>query len=330
MSDPIYFADRIFQVNADNFTDLSLKLFRYQAVKNAVYRKYLQNLRIDPGAVTKIEDIPFLPISFFKTQKILTPPEARPVTFFESSGTTGQQRSRHYVADLHLYQKVSQTMFELTYGKLSDFHIFALLPSYLERKHASLVAMADFFIRQSHSEYSGFYLKNYQELIQNIRQAKDTRRTLLMGVSFALLDLAEQYQPDLQGVTVMETGGMKGRRKEMTREELHTILSEKLNVKNIHSEYGMTELLSQAYARHNGTFKTPPWMKILIRDINDPFYINSSLRAGGINVIDLANIYSCAFIETQDLGRTNITEETFEVLGRFDNSDIRGCNLMIQ
>lgn len=330
MSYPRYFADHIFQVNADNFTDFSLKLFRYQAVNNAVYRKYLQYLQVDPVAVTKIEDIPFLPISFFKTQQILTPQETRSATFFESSGTTGQQRSRHYVADMHLYHQVSQTMFERTYGKLSDFHIFALLPSYLEREHASLVAMVDYFIRQSQSEYSGFYLKNYQELIQNIRQAAGTGKVLLMGVSFALLDLAEQYQPDLQGVIVMETGGMKGRRKEITREELHAILSEKLNVDSIHSEYGMTELLSQAYARHSGIFKAPPWMKVLIRDINDPFSLDTRSRAGGINVIDLANIYSCAFIETQDLGRTNKIEETFEVLGRYDNSDIRGCNLMIQ
>lgn len=329
MLDLAYFTKHLFGITSQTFTDFALKLFRFQAVNNPIYRKYLHYLQVNPESVVRIEDIPFLPIGFFKLHKIITPANTVVQTYFESSGTTGQQRSRHYVVDMDFYKQVSQAIFEQFYGKLTDYHVFALLPSYLEREHASLVAMADYFIKQSQSTYSGFYLKNYKEMIEKVEQARSSRKIMLIGVSFALLELAEQYQPDFQGVIVMETGGMKGRRKELTRNELHNILSEKLNIANIHSEYGMTELLSQAYAKQEGIFQTPPWMKILIRDINDPFYIDNQLRSGGINIIDLANIYSCAFIETQDLGRGNRTRGTFEVLGRFDNSDIRGCNLMI-
>lgn len=329
MLDPVYFTNHLFQVTSENFTEFALKLFRFQAVNNPIYSKYLHYLQVQPVSVSKVEEIPFLPIGFFKTHQIITPADAVVQTYFESSGTTGQQRSRHYVVDVDFYQRVAQTIFERFYGKLTDYHVFALLPSYLERKHASLVAMANYFITQSQSAYSGFYLKNYGEMIDKIKQARSSRKVMLIGVSFALLDLAEQYQPDLQGVIVMETGGMKGKRKEITRDELHQVLTEKLNVDGIHSEYGMTELLSQAYAKKGGIFQTLPWMRILIRDINDPFCIDNRLRSGGINVIDLANIYSCAFIETQDLGRVNRETGAFEVLGRFDNSDIRGCNLII-
>lgn len=329
MLDPTYFTNHLFQVTDETFADFALKLFRFQSANNPIYSKYLSYLQVNPASVLSIEDIPFLPIEFFKMHQIITPADAVAQGYFESSGTTGQQRSRHYVVDMNLYQRVALTIFEQFYGKLTKYHIFALLPSYLEREHASLVAMADYFIRESQSTYSGFYLKNYKEMIHKIEQAKSSRKVILMGVSFALLELAEQYQPDLQGLMVMETGGMKGKRKEMTRDELHRILTEKLNVDDIHSEYGMTELLSQAYAKQRGVFQTPSWMRVLIRDINDPFCIDSQLHSGGINVIDLANIYSCAFIETQDLGRVNSQSGTFEVLGRFDNSDIRGCNLMI-
>ncbi len=329
MINSAYFVNQLFQVNERNFTDFALKLFRFQAANNPIYNKYLHYLQVNPASVLRIEDIPFLPISFFKHHRILTPPDISSVNFFESSGTTGQQRSRHYIADMNLYYQVSQTTFEKMYGNLSEFHVFALLPTYLERKHASLVAMVAHFIKGSQSSLSGFYLNNYQELIDQLAKAKKTRTVLLIGVSFALMELAEQYQPDLQGVVVMETGGMKGRRQELTRDELHQILSEKLHVDHIHSEYGMTELISQAYAPQKGQFQMPPWMKIYIRDINDPFHIDNQLRSGGINVVDLANIYSCAFIETQDLGRYNSMKATFEVLGRYDNTDIRGCNLLV-
>ncbi len=330
MISPEYFTSRLFAVHAETFDDFALKLFRFQATYNLVYRKYLHYLKVSPAEVNAITAIPFLPIHFFKNHPILTPDGIKAEIYFESSGTTGQQRSRHYVADRALYHRVAETIFVQMYGKLSDYHIFALLPSYLERQHASLVAMASHFIRQSRSTYSGFYLNNTAELINKIKKAGNSRKVLLIGVSFALLDLAEQHQPDLHDVIVMETGGMKGRRKEMTRDELHTILRKNFNVTEIHSEYGMTELLSQAYARQAGKFRVPTWMKILIRDINDPFCLDQPPGvSGGINVIDLANIYSCAFIETQDLGRLLKEDHTFEVLGRFDQSEIRGCSLMV-
>lgn len=333
MENAKYFVDQLFSITRKTFADEALKLFRFQARHNTVYSKYLHYLQVDPTSVKDISGIPFLPISFFKTQQIISPQDQPAQTVFESSGTTGAQRSRHFVADIELYHRVSVSFFEQMYGKLSDFHVFALLPSYLERKSASLVAMADHFIKRSNSQHSGFYLNNYKALMHEIEQARQSRKVLLIGVSFALLDLAEQYHPDFSDIIVMETGGMKGRRKELTRGELHKILQEKFHADHIHSEYGMTELLSQAYAKQHGKFHLPPWMRILIRDINDPFDIHTSRpgreTSGGINVIDMANIYSCAFIETQDLGKLSLADHTFEVLGRFDNSDIRGCNLMI-
>jgi phenylacetate-coenzyme A ligase PaaK-like adenylate-forming protein len=333
MQNARFFKDKLFKINAQNFEAFALSLFQWQAVHNPIYHAYLAHLGKKPGQVHQLSEIPFLPIRFFKDQRVVTEDTentASDWTYFESSGTTGQQPSRHYVNDTAFYLQVCRSIFEQQYGQLQDFHIFALLPSYLERQHASLVAMTDYFIRESQSPLSGFYLQDYEQLIGQLDTAKKSKRQiLLLGVSFALLELAEHYQPDLQGVTVMETGGMKGRRKELVREELHQILQRGLNVSQIHSEYGMTELMSQAYAHKQGLFRCPPWMQVFIRDINDPFYMDRNLRYGGINIIDLANVHSCAFLETQDLGKYHSLENTFEVLGRFDNSDTRGCNLMV-
>lgn len=354
MENAKYFVDQLLRITPENFAEEALKLFRFQALHNPIYSKYLHYLQVDPTSVTDISAIPFLPISFFKTQQVMIPQDQPVQAVFESSGTTGEQRSQHFVADIEMYYRASASFFEQIYGRLSDFHVFALLPSYLERKNASLVVMADHFIKRSNSPHSGFYLNNYKALMHEIEQARQSRKVILIGVSFALLDLAEQYQPDFSDIIVMETGGMKGRRKELTRSELHEMLQEKFHTDHIHSEYGMTELLSQAYAKQEGRFHLPPWMKILIRDVNDPFDVHTSQktglsrpglarpaadpagfatagpsRPGGINVVDMANIYSCAFIETQDLGKLSSTDDTFEVLGRFDNSDVRGCNLMV-
>lgn len=333
MQNARFFKDKLFKINAQNFEAFALSLFQWQAVHNPIYNAYLAHLGKKPWQVQQLSEIPFLPIRFFKDQRVVTKDTentASDWTYFESSGTTGQLPSRHYVNDTAFYLQVCRSIFEQQYGQLQDFHIFALLPSYLERQQASLVAMADYFIRESQSPLSGFYLQDYDQLIGQLDTAKKSgRQVLLLGVSFALLELAEHYQPDLQGVTVMETGGMKGRRKELVREELHQILQRGLNVSQIHSEYGMTELMSQAYAHKQGLFRCPPWMQVFIRDINDPFYMDRNLRYGGINIIDLANVHSCAFLETQDLGKYHSLENTFEVLGRFDNSDTRGCNLMV-
>ena len=323
------FEQRLFQVNNQNFNEFAISLFRYQAKNNSVYHDYISGLNINIKQVKSFYDIPFLPISFFKQHKIKTERWSEE-NIYESSGTTGVQASRHFVRDNGLYLVNCERIFKRSYGSLSDYHTLFLLPSYIERGNSSLVAMARHFIGKSQSEYSGFYLNNYSELvstIESIRKNSNGKKMLLCGVSFALLELAETLEPNLSDVIIMETGGMKGRRKELIRAELHSILCERLNVPVIHSEYGMTELSSQAYSQGNGKFDTPPWMRILLRDINDPFDLSNN-QSGGINVIDLANLSSCAFIETQDLGSINSRGE-LEILGRFDNSDIRGCNLLI-
>ncbi len=320
------FTDALYSVNDGNFEDIALRLFTYQAIHNPIYNQYLKNLKVDVGQVKSLNQIPFLPIQFFKSHAVKTG-EWNAVAEFTSSGTTGSV-SRHSVYDMNFYVKTSLEIFTRTYGPVSDYHILALLPSYLERSGSSLIAMIDHFIKASQSPYSGFYLYNHSDLkdtIQNL-QGGD-RKILLWGVSFALLDFADSYRINLQNAVVMETGGMKGRRKELIREELHDYLKDRLGATQIHSEYGMTELMSQAYSQGGGYYKSPPWMKVLIRELNDPFQTVSE-RAGIVNVVDLANFHSCAFIETQDLGRMNPLGE-FEVLGRMDNSDIRGCNLLV-
>jgi phenylacetate-coenzyme A ligase PaaK-like adenylate-forming protein len=329
MSFPRQFKHHLLDIDARSFEAMAMELFQWQAEHNSIYQTYLSHLNINPKKIKSTENIPFLPIEFFKHHQVVTKNTAQTQFFFESSGTTGQTRSRHYIADLPWYYQVCQRAFERQWGPLTDFHIFALLPSYLERKNASLVAMADFFIEQSQSAYSGFYLNNFEKLVHQVEAARQTnRRILLLGVTFALLTLAETYRLQWPEVVIMETGGMKGRRKEITRAEVHNLLATGLGVTNVASEYGMTELLSQAYSRVNGQFTPPPWMKIRIRDTYDPFSPAPDGRQGGINVIDLANVDSCAFVETKDLGR-RVSDESFEVLGRFDNSEVRGCSLMI-
>jgi hypothetical protein len=313
-----------------DFSQTALALFRYQALHNPVYRDYLQHLGVQPQEVSQLEEIPFLPIEFFKTHEVKTGEFVPEVTFY-SSGTTQMSRSRHLVASLDWYTQTTKRIFEHYYGPLTDYGLLALLPSYLEQGGSSLVSMVDYFIKESGQQEEGFYLRDHDKLLQTIKQVQQRKKKiLLIGVSYALLDWADELKgrEDFSGVTIMETGGMKGRRREMIREELHAYLKKGFGVDAIHSEYGMTELLSQAYSMGDGLFKPGYTMRVLLRDLNDPFDIRPEMRSGGINVIDLANVDSCAFIETKDIGRLQPNGE-FEVLGRFDNSDIRGCNLLI-
>jgi hypothetical protein len=314
----------------EDFWETSLRVFDYQCGNNKVYREFATLLGKDKSRIKNINDIPFLPAEFFRNHKIMT--GERPVEIiFESSGTTGFSPARHWVSDLTLYEKSFLKSFRLFYGDPRPFLIIALLPSYTEREGSSLIYMADRLIKESHHEDSGFYKGKNDGLLDIIKKGKEEGvKILLLGVSFALLDLAERGPLDFSGVIVMETGGMKGRRKELTRQELHSILKKKLNVDSIHSEYGMTELMSQAYSYGDGIFYSPPWMRVVIRDPQDPLCIfNRSGITGGINIIDLANLNSCSFIATGDLGKLH-DNGGFEVLGRFDNSDIRGCNLLAE
>jgi phenylacetate-coenzyme A ligase PaaK-like adenylate-forming protein len=322
------FTDVISSVNENNFQDIALSLFQFQAIHNPVYQSFLQYLGINPTKIASIDQIPFLPIGFFKTS-ILKTGNWQPSTIFTSSGSSGTTTSQHSVNDVEFYLHHATQIFERVYGSLKDYHILALLPSYLERQGSSLISMMEHFIRLTESTHSGFYLYNQDEFISKADFLKnDKRKVMVWGVSFALLDLAEKNQVDLSKAIVMETGGMKGRRKEWVREELHQFLCARFNVKSIHSEYGMTELLSQAYSNGDGLFESPNSLKIVIKDLNDPFQTLETGKTGLISIIDLANAHSCAFIQTQDLGR--ITQNGyFEVLGRMDNSDVRGCNLLV-
>lgn len=314
--------------NEDEFNALALKVFRYQAMHNPVYKSYLGYLNVDIDAIDSVERIPFLPIQFFKSHRVLSSDKPIEQTFL-SSGTTGMSQSKHHVTDVSLYEKSYLNAFSKFYGGVEELVVLALLPSYLEREGSSLIYMVDDLIQKSHQPESGFYLDNLDELQRVLLQLEaQKKKTLLIGVSFALLDLIEKHQFSLKNTIVMETGGMKGKRKEMIREELHAVLKRGFGVQEIHSEYGMTELLSQAYSIGKGVFNCPPWMKILIRDTEDPLSLLPSPKTGGINVIDLANLNSCSFIATQDLGKVH-SNNSFEILGRFDNSDIRGCNLLI-
>ena len=320
---------RIFNIKTEEqFNHTALDIFRFQYARNTVYSQFCDALGKDPKSVAYYSEVPFLPIEFFKTQKVACFTK-NPEVVFTSSGTTGMQTSRHFVKDTGIYEQSFLQTFEMLYGKPDDYHILALLPGYLEREGSSLIYMVHELIKRSKSNHSGFYLNEYDRLNEKIDVLKtDHRKVLLLGVSFALLDLAESCNIEHPRLVVMETGGMKGRRKELIREELHDILKNAYNVKNIHSEYGMTELLSQAYSSGDGVFSTPPWMKIIIRDMNDPFAMQPEGRTGGISVIDLANLYSCAFIATHDLGQ-KVSSNQFRILGRYDNSDIRGCNLLV-
>ena len=344
------FKQKVLQLIPEEFDALALEIFQYQAEHNLVYKKYLRHLHIQVNTIDTIKKIPFLPIEFFKTQNVISGEDKTRITF-ESSGTTGQNTSQHHVQDPEFYLQIAEQIFEKFYGKLSDFQIFALLPSYLERTNSSLIYMVDHFIKKSGNPNSGFYLDNYKALAKALggdgtnkkgNGRNQTSNILLIGVTFGLLDFAESdidlsFLQNTDNLIVMETGGMKGRRKELLREEVHEILTKAFHVKTIHSEYGMTELLSQGYSKGEGVFELPVSMKIMLRDINDPFHYITNSRSGGINIIDLANMDSCCFVETKDLGSwiTENREQSldnyrkFSILGRFDNSDIRGCNLMV-
>jgi hypothetical protein len=309
------------------FNEKAMQIFQYQYVENNVYRVWNDIIKPDIASISSLINIPFLPISFFKTHKVVCG-VFEPEYIFESSGTAKSVISRHYVKDAVLYKNSFELAFNIFYGEVKEWCIIGLLPSYLERKNSSLIVMANELIKQSGNANSGFYLYDFDKLKDVLLQLeKKKQKTLLIGVSFALLDFAEQYPMHLEYTTVMETGGMKGRRKELTRQELHTILCNNWGIDKVHSEYGMTELLSQAYSKGEGKFYCPPWMKVLVRDEEDPLLVKETGR-GVLNIIDLANVYSCSFIATDDVG--NVFEDgSFEVLGRMDNSDIRGCSLMV-
>lgn len=322
--------------NKNDFAKKAMEIFRLQAEGNSVYKKYVEQIGVNPEKVKSILQIPFLPIEFFKTQKVISGmqhSEDRIRNVFLSSGTTGMERSKHYVSDISLYEKSFRKCFDIFYGNVRQYALLALLPSYYENKNSSLLYMMKDLIKRSKNKHSAFYNhkdENLLQLLQTLLQKK--QKVILFGVSFALLDLTPSPLSRGRGVggevIVIETGGMKGRREEITREELHQTLCEKFGVKKIHSEYGMTELLSQAYSKGDGIFNCPPWMKVLVRDVNDPFQILTHGKTGALTIIDLANTHSCSFIATQDIGRTH-RNGSFEVLGRIDNSDLRGCNLLM-
>ncbi|MBB2151579.1 LuxE/PaaK family acyltransferase [Pedobacter gandavensis] len=321
---------QIFSIsNNEQFEETCLEVFKHQAENCSVYKAYISHLKVEPKAIKSSKEIPFLPISFFKTHEVLSSKAAVEITF-SSSGTTGMSQSKHLVTDLSVYDQSFTLAFEQFYGPIENTCFLALLPSYLEREGSSLIYMVDALIRDSKHPDSGYFLHNHEELHQKLTQLQASgQKTILIGVTYALLDFIEKYQLNFPELVVMETGGMKGKRKEMVREELHQHLQDGFGVSDIHSEYGMTELLGQAYSKGLGVFNCPPWMKIYLRDTNDPLSLISNKNSGGINVIDLSNLNSCAFIATQDLGRL-FPDGSFEVLGRFDNADIRGCNLLVQ
>lgn len=325
------FEDKVFSVNDQQFEQLALDIFRFQSEHNPVYSRFVSALNIQPSSVKSILEIPYLPIQAFKTHQVQTT-SFEPTTYFESSGTTQTLQSRHYIRDLEIYRKSFIEAFRIFYGEPRDWVIIGLLPSYLERQNSSLVMMVDELIRMTGQSSSGFYLDEHDRLADVLSRLEEKRqKTLLIGVAFGLLDFADKYPMQLQHTVVMETGGMKGRKKELIRDELHSLIKNAFNIAQVHSEYGMTELLSQAYSTGKGLFQSPPWMKILTRQEDDPKQLDEGggkTTTGLINVIDLANIYSCSFIATEDVGRIH-ADGRFEVLGRVDNSDIRGCSLLL-
>jgi phenylacetate-coenzyme A ligase PaaK-like adenylate-forming protein len=321
------YPDRIFKIRPEDFPHLALTVFNFQYQNNELYRSFTDALGIDPKKIKTLAEIPFLPIGFYKTHTIQTT-SFTPEIIFESSGTTQTTKSLHYVKESLLYRRSFLEGFERFYGAVKDWCIIGLLPDYLERSGSSLVYMVEGLIKMSKDEKSGFYLHDQQRLFETLQQLeKQQQKTLLIGLSFALLDFSEKYQMKLKHTCVMETGGMKGKRKEIVRQELQHLLKKGFGVRSIHSEYGMTELLSQAYSHANGIFESPPWMRVLVRDEDDPLDVRED-GAGILNIIDLANIYSCSFIATDDAGKVN-PDGKFEVLGRVDNSDLRGCNLLV-
>ncbi len=323
-------SDRIFSItDSQDFERLSLEIFNHQVEHCEVYGRFVSHLGINPGQVKNSGQIPFLPIEFFKNHRIISGKEET-TEIFSSSGTTGMTQSKHYVSDISIYTNSYRKAFELFYGDIQNYAILALLPSYLERGGSSLIYMVDDLIAQSGNPLSGYFLYDHQRLEDTLNLLKKSETpTLLIGVTYALLDFAESRALEFPELIVMETGGMKGQRKEMLRTELHEILCKGFGVSAIHSEYGMTELMSQAYSKGKGKFHCPPWMKVKISDPNDPMTLLEPEQTGGVNIIDLANINSCSFVASQDLGKC-FKDGSFEILGRFDNSDIRGCNLLVQ
>ncbi|MEO6488512.1 MAG: acyl transferase [Ferruginibacter sp.] len=322
----------LFKVSENTFTAFAFKLFEFQYEQNPIYRQFCQAIGKHPVGIDSIEQIAFLPIQFFKTKEITTG-VFEPKAIFESSGTTGQATSKHIIKDTAIYEESFLRCFTSRYGDVSKYCIVALLPSYLDRKNSSLVYMVKELIARSKDPQSEFYLNDVEKLHRTLLEnEKAGKQTLLIGVTYALLDFFQRYPMSLNHTIIMETGGMKGRAKEFTRNEVHSQLMKQSGVNAIHAEYGMTELLSQAYAEKNGIFRSPPWMKVFVREEDDPFCIrsanNGSELTGAINIIDLANIYSCSFIATDDMGKL-YTDGSFEVLGRLDNSDIRGCSLLL-
>ena len=325
-------SNNLLSVTPQNFEETALAVFNFQYLQNPVYNQFCKALHIEPAKINTLNKIPFLPIAFFKTH-VVTTTQFEAAALFESSGTTQTINSKHLIKDIALYEQSFSAAFRLFYGNPKDWCIIALLPSYLERKNSSLVMMADKLIEESGHLKSGFYLNELEKLHGTLLQLeKQQQKTLLIGVTFALLDFAEKYPTPLQHTTIMETGGMKGRREELTRPEVHEILCTNFKLNKIHSEYGMTELLSQAYSKGDGIFNCPPWMKIVLREEDDPLSVqlsnNSKTISGAINVIDLANVYSCSFLATEDVGKV-YEDGSFEVWGRLDNSDIRGCSLLV-
>ncbi|HEY6502998.1 MAG TPA: acyl transferase [Chitinophagaceae bacterium] len=328
------YSHKIFTPDPRDFEPLALEVFRFQYSNIPVYRDYVNALQVSIPDVQSIRQIPFLPIRFFKSHTVCIPAEGR-MTVFESSGTTSSVNSRHYVKDISLYEESFSRGFELFYGDVKDWCIIGLLPSYLERDNSSLVYMVNELIKKSNHPPSGFYLHDHEKLFSVLASLeKRGQKTILIGVTFALLDFAEKYPLPLKHTIIMETGGMKGRREEMIRQQVHDVFQKAFSVSSVHSEYGMTELLSQAYSKENGIFYCPPWMKVLVRDDEDPLTVKEAPQSkmpaqfsGAINVIDLANIWSCSFIATDDAGRL-YNDGSFEVLGRIDNSDLRGCSLL--
>jgi phenylacetate-coenzyme A ligase PaaK-like adenylate-forming protein len=321
---------RLFSVSdLQTFEALSLEIFNYQVRHNEVYGRFVANLGIDIQSIKELKNIPYLPIEFFKSQKIICG-KSSAEAIFSSSGTSGMVRSQHLVKDLSIYRESYRKAFQLFYGDIKDYVILALLPSYQEREGSSLIYMVDDLIGLSNQEKSGYFLYDHQSLKKTLEDLKKSKTpTILIGVTYALLDFVESHRIEFPELIVMETGGMKGKRKELLRAELHDILCVGFGVPSIHSEYGMTELLSQAYSKGNGIFYCPPWMKVTVRDTNDPLSLLGHNQTGGINITDFANIHSCSFLASQDLGKT-YQDGSFEILGRFDNSDIRGCNLLVQ
>ena len=320
---------KIFNIkNPSSFNKYCLDIYHFQYRNNLVYKKFCNMICENPMNINEINKIPFLPISFFKTKKILSVDKFEKV--FYSSGTTINSRSKHFISDLKLYEESFIKNFKNNYGELNKYTIIALLPNYYENESSSLIYMVEKLIKLTKSNESGFFLDDYTNLSKKLNQldSNNDRKTILIGVPYALLDLLDFNQFCFNNTIIMETGGMKGRRKELVRNELHEKLKSGFGVNQIHSEYGMTELLSQAYSKGNGVFSTPAWMKVLIRDVNDAQNLNFNKKSGAINIIDLANYNSCSFIATDDMGKF-VSESEFEVIGRIDNSDVRGCNLLI-